>query len=158
MAASAAYWIGSAADTFSMTPSSHAGSVGAVLVHYDESAANEAAGVKPTYITYGANKAETNSDGPLTAEALAHLQALVNDCGENFVKAVATNRRTTQANVRDTYGQGRVFTAADCLKLGMADQVETIDALASRLAGSKATRARVATEHDRDRLRLEAYR
>src|SRR5262249_47727138 len=65
-AASAAYWIGSQATEFLMTPSAQAGSIGVIATHEDWSKAAEAGGVKVTYITSSPFKAEGNQFEPLS--------------------------------------------------------------------------------------------
>lgn len=159
MAASAAYWIASAADQIVVTPSGEVGSIGVLAVHYDESAANEAEGVKPTYVIYGKHKAEFASDAPLSAEAKDELQRRVDMAGENFIRAVAANRKTTHTNVRENFGQGRMFSAQEAVDRGMADRVGTLEAEIERLAtGGKAPRSTRRAEIARERLALEQYR
>lgn len=137
MAASAAYWIASAADELVVTPSGDVGSIGVLAVHYDYSAMNEDLGVKATYVTYGAHKAEFNEDTPLAPESLQELQRRVNEAGETFVKAVAQHRGIAQKAVRENFGDGRMFGAKEAVERGMADRIDTLEATISRLAGSK---------------------
>lgn len=137
MAASAAYWIASAADELCVTPSGDVGSIGVLAVHYDHSAFNAQLGVKPTYVTYGQHKAEFNQDSPLSGKATAELQARVNEAGETFVKAVAKQRGVAPQVVREKFGQGRMVAGKEAVDRGMADRVETLAAAIARLAGSK---------------------
>jgi ClpP class serine protease len=53
----------------------------------------------------------------------ANLQSRVNDAGADFIKAVASGRKVTQAKVKDEFGQGRMFGARDALARGMADRI-----------------------------------
>lgn len=137
LAASAAYWIASAADEVVVTPSGDLGSVGVVAVHYDQSKLNETVGVVPTYVTYGKYKAEFNPDAPLSDESVAELQRTIDLAGENFVKSLARYRGVSPGVVRDKFGQGRVYPAGEAVSRGMADRVDTLDATVARLAGSK---------------------
>lgn len=136
-AASAAYWLGTAADEMVVTPSGEVGSVGAYVLHWDTSAMNEQMGLKPTYIAYGRYKAEANPDAPLSDETLAELQRRVDEVGEMFVRAVARNRGVTPARVKADFGEGRTFGAAEAVRRGMADRVATLDETISRLAGNR---------------------
>ena len=138
MAASAAYWLATATDEVVVTPSGEVGSVGVLAIHYDMSAMNADLGITPTYVTYGRYKAEFNPDAPLAPEAAAELQRRVNEAGDTFVKALAKQRRTLQSNVRENYGQGRVFGAEEAVARGMADRIDTLEATISRLASGKA--------------------
>jgi signal peptide peptidase SppA len=97
--ASAAYWIGSAADEIVCTPSGQAGSIGVYTVHTDISKMNEQDGITQTLIRAGKFKAETAPYMPLSDDAKAALQAAVDDDYDQFVAAVARNRGTTPGAV-----------------------------------------------------------
>ncbi len=74
LAASAAYWIATAADEFVVTPSGQVGSIGVFGMHQDVSAALEKDGVKVTMVSAGKYKTEGNPFEPLTDEARAAMQ------------------------------------------------------------------------------------
>jgi signal peptide peptidase SppA len=145
--ASAAYWIGSAADEIFMSPSAEAGSIGVVAQHIDLSKAYEAEGVKVTLIHYGKHKVEGNDTEPLPDEARAYMQSRVDDYGRMFDKAVAQHRNVSVETVQETFGQGRMFGAKDAVKLGMADRIGTlqdaIERAAVRLTNRSEDRARL---------------
>jgi signal peptide peptidase SppA len=134
--ASAAYWIASQADEIVASPTAFIGSVGVYFAHDDDSAAQEMAGHKITIVAAGEHKAEL--EGPLTDEARAYLQSLADAQYEQFTKAIARGRQTTVADVKKNYGGGRVFTAADAVKIGMADRVGTLDGLLQKLGAGSA--------------------
>jgi len=158
MAASAAYWIASAADELVVTPSGDVGSIGVLAVHYDHSARNEKLGVKPTYVTYGRYKAEFSEEAPLTAEALQELQRRVDEAGETFVKAVARQRGVAPQVVRDRFGQGRIFGGKEAIERGMADRIDTLEGTISRLAGTSKKAGGRKAALERQRLALERFR
>lgn len=135
-AASAAYWLASAADEIVITPSGDVGSIGAYAYHVDISGLNEQMGVKPTYIAYGENKVETNPDGPLTDEALAYVQASVDRVGKQFESDVAKYRGVDLATVRKDWGKGRMIDASRAKSLGMVDRIGTLEETISRAAGN----------------------
>lgn len=132
--ASAAYWIGSAAEKVFITPSGEAGSVGVVAVHFDYSKAEEIEGIKATIIKAGEFKAEGNPHEPLSSEAKTYLQARVDDYHDMFIKALARNRKTAQVKVKEEFGQGRVFGATDAVSHGMADGIMTLDEVISKIS------------------------
>lgn len=138
LAASAAFWIGSAAEELVITPSGEVGSVGVWGAHEDHSKALDQAGVKVTLISAGKFKVEGNPFGPLSEETLAHLQQEVEAAHDVFVKALARNRATSAENVRKNFGEGRVVGAKDALERGMADRVATLDETIARLLKSNA--------------------
>jgi signal peptide peptidase SppA len=155
-AASAAYWLGTQADSLSMTPSGQVGSVGVIMAHDDVSAAAEKAGVKRTYITAGKFKAEGNQFAPLDEEAVEHYGTQVREYYDTFVSAVSRGRKTSLKDVRENYGEGRVLTASIALQRGMVDRVETFEAAIARLSAGqqKAAPGRSRAEAAAARLRL----
>lgn len=126
---SAAYWLASAFDEIDMTESGVAGSVGAYIPHTDLSGAYQQAGVAKTYVEAPVNgyKTEGNDTGPLTDEARAHVQEIVDDGYGMFVRDVAKGRGVALSVVKgDQYGKGRVYTAPRCVERGMADKVRSL--------------------------------
>lgn len=141
MAASAAYWIGTAAEELVVTPGGEVGSIGVYMLHEDWSAAYEMAGVKPTVIKFGENKAEGIDVEPLSESAMEHFQERVNQYGEAFVAAVAKHRGVSKSTVMKDFGQGMVFGAKDAVRLKMADRIATLDETVARLAGGRSSGA-----------------
>lgn len=135
LAASAAYWLASAAGEVVASPSAMVGSIGVLTVHEDHSQAYAADGVVPTIVSAGKYKGEVSPFGPLSEEARATLQARVDAFYEMFVKGVAKGRGTTAAKVRSDFGEGRVVLASDALAAGMVDRVATFDETIQRLRG-----------------------
>jgi signal peptide peptidase SppA len=125
--ASAAYWLASQASEVVITPSGMAGSIGVLAMHADNSARLEQMGVDVSLIHAGQFKAEGNPFQPLTDEARADIQAKVDEFYGMFVDGVAQGRGVAASMVRDGFGQGRVVTAAEAVKAGMADRVATFD-------------------------------
>lgn len=125
--ASAAYYTGSAANKVYASPGSLVGSIGVISTHIDasEQLANE--GVKYTFVTAGKYKALGNSTEPMSEDTLAYMQGLVDQGYNQFISAVSTNRKTSKAKVKETYGQGKVLTANDALSVGMVDGIRTLD-------------------------------
>lgn len=136
MAASAAYYLASAADELVVIPSGQVGSIGVFSAHEDISAMLEKEGVKISLISAGKYKTDGNPYEPLSDGARADLQQKVDAVYEMFVKAVAKGRGVSQASVREGFGQGRLVMAADALKQKMVDGVATLDATFARLGGA----------------------
>jgi signal peptide peptidase SppA len=127
MACSAAYWLAAAANEVVCMPSGQCGSIGVYMLHQDESEALKKDGIKITIIKAGKFKAEGNPSEPLSPEAYDAFLGKVNDYYGMFVKAIAQYRGTSQAAVREGYGQGRSLLANDAVKQGLADRVGTLD-------------------------------
>lgn len=92
MAASAAYWISAQADRILAPRVGVVGSIGAVVLHEDYSAALEKAGITLTAITFGKKKVDGNWWEKLTPTAQADLQAEIDECGRLFTADVAAGR------------------------------------------------------------------
>lgn len=133
MIASAAYYLGCAADEIVCMPSGEVGSVGVFAIHDDYSQQNEMIGYKPTYISYGTYKTELNPDTPLDPDALAYQQQQVDAMGNDFVRFVAKARGVPVDSVRSDFGQGRMLLAKDALAAKMIDRIDTLDATIARV-------------------------
>jgi signal peptide peptidase SppA len=140
LAASAAYWLASAANEIVIAPSSQIGSIGVFAAHEDLSAALEKAGVKISLVSAGKYKTEGNPYEPLTEEARAALQLKVDAFYQMFVKSVARGRGVSQSAVRGGFGEGRLVLADSAVKERMADRVATLDSTLSRLGSGEAHR------------------
>lgn len=148
LAASAAYYLASAASDVVVTPSGEVGSVGVYSLHLDWSRALDQEGVTPTFIFAGEHKVEGNPYEPLTDDARQALQAGVDRYYDMFVRAVAKGRGVSVADVRVSFGQGRVVGPKEAIAARMVDAIGTLDdaiARAARLAreGSKPSAAPV---------------
>ncbi|CAH1670702.1 MULTISPECIES: S49 family peptidase [unclassified Chelatococcus] len=138
-AASAAYWIATAADEVVVTPSGAVGSIGVFGVHDDISAALEKMGVRKTIVSAGRYKTEGNPFSPLEGAALEAMQARVDESYEAFVAAVARNRGASVKRVREGFGQGRMVSAQEAVAQGMADRVATLEETLRRFGASQFT-------------------
>ncbi|GAB5506673.1 MAG: hypothetical protein Rhirs2KO_18360 [Rhizobiaceae bacterium] len=144
LAASAAYWLASAADELVVTPSGEVGSIGVYMLHQDVSAALEREGVKLTFISEGPRKTEGNPFEPLGKEAAAALQETARYYFDMFAKDVAAHRRVDVSvvtadpeNAEQHFGGGRVYPAKTAVKLGMADRVESLESVLRRLQSGR---------------------
>ncbi|MEY4634804.1 MAG: hypothetical protein RJA55_602 [Acidobacteriota bacterium] len=137
LAASAAYWIGASASEFVVAPSGVVGSIGVFSAHQDLSARMELLGVKTTLISAGKYKTEGNPFAALSDEARGAMQATVDSYYGMFVDGVAKGRGVKAKDVRSGFGEGRVVTADQAVKEGMADKVATLEATIDRMLGRK---------------------
>jgi len=157
--ASAAYWIGTAADEVVVSPSGEVGSIGVFAVHKDVSKAYEMEGVKVSIISAGKYKTEGNPYEPLAEEARSAIQGRVAEAYDEFISAIARNRGVKPAIVRNGFGEGRMVGARQAIELGMADRIGTLDETIQRLLSSGASEVHAAkaeimdvTEADSDLL------
>jgi len=125
MAASAAYGIAANATKLFASPSALTGAVGTYMVHTDDSELMQRIGVKETVIKAGRFKAvEIES---LTPESKAYFEELVGDINEVFLNSIAQGRGVEVDQVRQNYGEGKVFASSRALELGMIDEIATFE-------------------------------
>jgi len=141
MVASAAYWIASQADTIYASPSSQLGSIGVYIEHEEVTGMLEKAGIKVTLIAHGDHKVDGNPYEPLSDQAHADLQEMVDEVGLEFEGAVARGRAVTKKVVLDTFGQGRVFRGKEAISLGLADKQGTFGQVLARLSKGRSSSA-----------------
>ena len=136
--ASAAYWVGSAADeVIASAPTTQIGSIGVVAAHRDVSGMEAAQGVKTTEITAGKYKRIASQYGPLTEEGRAAIQEQVDALYSIFVDAVAKNRGADPQTVVNDMADGRVFLAQEAVRRGLADRIASLDTVLARMAGGE---------------------
>ena len=156
--ASAAYWVCSACDEVTITPSGEAGSIGAVIGHEDISKAMEMAGRQVTLIASSLHKTELSPFAPLSPEARAYLQTRVDEIGATFQRAIAKHRGVSVIEVRSNFGQGRMLSASNAVAAKLCDRIETLDQTIARLArggggASSMVRGSSALEMEQERRR-----
>jgi signal peptide peptidase SppA len=134
-AGSAAFWLMSQAGAgIYATPSGAVGSIGAYTVHEDQSGADAQHGHKFSYISAGQHKTEGNPHEPLSHEARAYRQEVIDEIYGDFVQAVARGRNIDAGAVESFYGNGRMMTAKKALDNGVIDGVVPKEALVNQLA------------------------
>lgn len=160
VAASAAYWAGSACSEFYVTTGGQVGSIGVIVAHEDISKALAHAGVNVTLVTAGKYKAEGNPYAPLPTEARATIQADVDAYGSDFTNAVARGRGVGVDQVRKNMGQGRMLRGSAARAASMVDGIATFDEVIRRMqaaaqrpvAASPGAFGRIAMERNQTQL------
>ena len=134
--ASAAYYIGAAADAIHISGDMViVGSIGVVTRHIDVSKAEEKMGVKSTEIYAGKFKRVASQYEPLSQEGRADIQERVDYMYSVFVKDIARYRGVTVDAVLDDMADGRVFIGRQAIDAGLVDGVSTFDGLVDKMAG-----------------------
>lgn len=158
LAASAAFWIAAQASKIVVTSTSDVGSIGILAQHIDLSGALDREGVNVTLISAGKFKTEANPFQPLTQEAKESIQQRVDGAMEKFVAAVAAGRGVSTRKVLRDFGEGRLVTAEDAVRVGMADRVGTLDTTIARAGGRGLRASEVETVRDFEKfLRDEGF-
>lgn len=122
---SAAYWVGSAADTVIAAPTATVGSIGVAMLHRDFSKALEEMGIKETPITAGKFKRIASREKPLSEEAREYLQEKVDDIYALFVDSVAKHRGVTREKAMEM-ADGKEFIGEKARAVGLVDFIGTL--------------------------------
>ncbi len=126
-AASGGYWISTEGDRIFADPTTLTGSIGVFGTFPNaQKFLNETVG-----LTFDVVKTNDNADfgaitQPLTPYQKAMLQKHVGNTYNDFTSLVARTRGLRQSYV-DSIGQGRVWTGADALELGLVDEMGGLD-------------------------------
>lgn len=126
MMASAAYWIGSAADKVYSTRSSEVGSIGVYSVVEDYTVMDHNAGIKTTIIKAGKHKAAGHPAKHFSDDDRAVIQEQVQDYYDLFVEAVARNRGLDNESAREI-ADGRTYIGDKALANGMVDGISSME-------------------------------
>lgn len=132
MAASAAYWLASAARDITLGSGAMLGSVGAVIEYIDLEPYFEKMGARMIRVV--AEQSPNKRLDPASPEGQAELQALVDASGAEFVDGVAEGRGITAADVLAGFGKGLMFDGAEAIRRGMADRRGTLETIVAELA------------------------
>ena len=127
--ASAAYWIGSAADRVVASPSSTVGSVGVYIAIPDYSEAAKMQGIKMVVIKSGKFKGAGIEGTSLDEDQMGNLQASVDTIHAEFKEAVNMKRKMVKAEAMEGQTFSGKQAAAQGLVTGLADSFN--DALRS---------------------------
>jgi signal peptide peptidase SppA len=134
MMASAAYWIGAAADKVYITDNTVlTGSIGVVATHEDFSKYMEMRGIKVTEITAGKYKRIASQYEPLSAEGRQSIQGMIDYVYSVFVNDVAAFRGTSPEDVLARMADGREFTGRQAIDAGLVDSELTLEAVIQQL-------------------------
>ena len=137
IAASGGYYIACAADSIVANPGTLVGSIGVMLPVENIEELLKKIGLQTTVIKSGKYKDIGSMTRPMTKEEEALLQELIDNTYNQFVDVVAEGRGMEREDVLKL-ADGRVFTGAQALQLGLIDKLgnlqDAID-LAAEMAG-----------------------
>ena len=138
LAASGGYYISTAADSIFAQPNTITGSIGVFgIVPNFQKFFNDKLGITFDVVKTGKFADLGSLDRPLTAEEEAIIQQSVNQIYYSFTQKVAEGRNKERSYI-DSIGQGRVWTGAQALDLGLVDRlggIEVAIASAAKQAG-----------------------
>ena len=133
--ASAAYWIGSAAEKIYISgDTTTIGSIGVVTAHIDVSKFEEKLGIKTTEIYAGKYKRIASQYAPLTDIGRATIQEEVDYFYSVFVGDVAKFKNISIEQALQM-SDGKLFIGHQAIKIGLVDGVSTLDLLKNNTIG-----------------------
>jgi signal peptide peptidase SppA len=131
---SAAYWaVSGCSNIYGTGPVVSAGSIGVVMVHVYSPRTD---GAVVSEITAGKYKRVISSHKPLSSEGAADLQEKVDYLTQQFVNAVAVNRRLSAASVAAQ--EGRTYIGQQAIDAGLLDGFMRVEELERQLAADPA--------------------
>jgi len=137
-AASGGYWISNSCDHIFSNATTLTGSIGVFSAIPEFSGTiKEIAHVNIVPVNSHKHSDMISLTRPFDAEETAWMQVYVDDIYNNFVSIVAEGRDMTVEEV-DEVAQGRVWTGSDALKIGLVDEIGTLEdaiAYAALMAG-----------------------
>jgi len=137
VAASGGYYISCAADSIIAEPNTITGSIGIfAIIPNMQKLFNDKLGITFDGVKTGKYADLGDMSRPLSPDEKLILQNQVNHGYDDFTKAVAAGRHKTQPYI-NSIGQGRVWTGAQALKIGLVDRLGNIDD-AIKMASKKA--------------------
>lgn len=134
IAYSAAYALAVAADHVAVLPSGGAASVGCIAGLASFAKMNERVGVDVALVRSGAKKCTGHPDEPIDPDAVAALQAAVDETATKFGTFVAERRGLSLETVLGF--EGEAMTATKALATGMVDSLATYSQV-MQLAGDR---------------------
>lgn len=137
VAASGGYYIACAADTIVANPGTLVGSIGVMIPVENIGELLQKIGVSSKVIKSGKYKDIGSMTRPITEEEEVILQDLIDNTYNQFVDVVVEGRGMTREDVLKL-ADGRVFTGAQAIELGLIDKLGNLQdtiALAAEMVG-----------------------
>lgn len=132
-AASGGYWISASADHIYTESATVTGSIGVFGVQFDVEKLGASVGLTWDRVQTGKLAGAMSSARPKTEAELAVFQRLVDHTYDEFLKRVAAGRGLSKDRVH-AIAQGRVWSGAQAVKLGLADEIGGLGAAIAQAA------------------------
>lgn len=139
VAASGGYYIACAADHIVCNPGTVTGSIGAIMHFTNVEEIMKKIGFRASAVKSGRYKDIGSPLRDMTTEERNLIQEVIDDIYDQFLDAVAVNRKIPKETLKD-YADGRIFTGRQALKLKLVDSLGDMQAAvkkAGALAGIK---------------------
>jgi protease-4 len=132
IAASGGYFVAAAADRIYVNPSSLVGSIGVRMDAFGFVDLMEKIGVDRRLLTAGKNKGLFDPFLPEQAEQKAHLQTMLNEVHQHFIKAVRDGRGERLQESEGIFS-GLIWSGETAMNLGLVDAYGSTSSVAREL-------------------------
>jgi signal peptide peptidase SppA len=130
MMASAATWIGTAADRVIIGEgTTKTGSIGVYTTHVSWKDYEKRVGLQTTLIKAGKYKVSQHPDNKLNKDDKEYIQGQVDYIYDLFTKDVARNRGVGQETVMESMADGKIFIGQQGIEAGLVDGFSSIERL-----------------------------
>lgn len=130
LAASGGMWMAAECDEVSAARSAELGHIGTLVLGYDTSELFKAAGIRPVVVASHPDKAVGWPGVAFSESWAANMREIVDQHHAEFVAAVAAGRGMDEKAVRDL--NVRMFAGEAAVQAGLADRIESLDAMIGR--------------------------
>ena len=132
IAASGGYFVAAAADRIYVNPSSLVGSIGVRMDAFGFVDLMEKVGVERRLLTAGENKGLFDPFLPEQADQKAHLQTMLNEVHQHFIKAVRDGRGDRLEESKGIFS-GLIWSGETAMGLGLVDAYGSTSSVAREL-------------------------
>jgi len=130
LCASGGYYVAAAADKIFVDPASLVGSIGVIYHGFGVEKAMEKLGIESRTVTAGENKAFMDPFSPVKPEQKAHLEAMLAEVHQQFIKAVKDGRGDRLKLATPGLFSGLIWSGNKAIENGLADGVGSVDSVA----------------------------
>jgi protease-4 len=136
MCASGGYYIASAADKIYVNSASVVGSIGVIMGSFGFVDTMKKFGVERRIMTAGEHTALMDPCAPVDPVAKQHLQGVLGQVHQQFIDAVKQGRGARLKETPNMFS-GLIWTGAEGIKLGLADELGDVRHVAEDVIGAK---------------------
>jgi protease IV len=130
LCASGGYFVAAAADKIYVDGSSLVGSIGVIYQGFGADKAMEKLGLENRTVTAGENKAFMDPFSPMKPEHKVHLEAMLADVHQQFIKAVKDGRGARLKESTPGLFSGLIWSGSKAIDNGLVDALGTVESVA----------------------------
>src|SRR6187455_199528 len=132
--ASGGYFIAAGADRIYVGKASIVGSIGVLMNGFGFTGLMDKLGVERRLLTAGENKGMLDPFSPIDPKDKAHIQTMLGDIHQQFIKVVREGRGQRLKETPETFS-GLFWNGEEAVKLGLADHFGNLDYVAREVVG-----------------------